>query len=333
VSAATGDSSQATGFLSLSRQLEAESPNRSRIGKAPKPSLEIARYGQDAHFGIAPSSINGIRTSKQGIARIRVRFMGLTGPMGALPLHLTEYAQQERLYGRASPFSDFLDLLTDRPVQLFYRAWADADAPANHDRPNDDRFEDKVRAIGGLARVDSKQAGSLPRAALASFAGLAGGRQSRAAVEGALCAIIGLPVSVDQFMPFWLRIEPEDRTQLGRLGTAQVLGRSAVLGSQVQTVQDSVRVRIRVDREQDFKSLLPGGAFHERTMDAIRFALPGHLMWDATLESPEVNLPAAKLSSGTRLGWTSWMKPMRSTKIRGDVRLRPGMARRMMRQG
>lgn len=325
--------SKGTGFLSLSRRLEAEAPHKPRIGKAPRPALEVARYGQDAHFGLAPTSVGGVGVSRNGIQRIRVRFMSLTGPMGALPLHLTEYAQQERLYGRAAPFSDFLDLLTDRSAQLFYRAWADADAVANHDRPNDDRFEDKARALGGVRGVDAEQMDALPRAALASFAGLAGGRRSRGAIEGALRAILQLPVSLEQFRPHWLKIEREDRTQLGGYGTAQILGGSAVIGSRVQTVQDCVRVRIRAEKPQAFQGLLPGGLRHQPAMDAISFALPGHLVWDATLEAPERTLPSARLGLDTRLGWTSWMKPAATNKIRGDVRLRPGMARGMVKLG
>ena len=46
-------------------------------------------------------------------------WLGLTGPMGPLPSHLTEYADYERRYGEQRPFGRLLDLLADRMLQFY----------------------------------------------------------------------------------------------------------------------------------------------------------------------------------------------------------------------
>ena len=81
----------------------------------------------------------GALTVTDGRAKLRGLWLGLTGPMGALPTHLTEFAFYERRYAKTQPFGDFLDLLAGRMLQLFYRVWADSQPTAQADRPDDDR--------------------------------------------------------------------------------------------------------------------------------------------------------------------------------------------------
>ena len=75
-----------------------------------------------------------IEPSTGGRLRVRSLFLGLTGPMGALPIHLTEYAFYERRMGEKRPFGRWLDVLTDRMLQFFYRAWADGQPAVQADR-------------------------------------------------------------------------------------------------------------------------------------------------------------------------------------------------------
>jgi predicted component of type VI protein secretion system len=56
--------------------------------------------------------------------RLGVRFFGLTGPQGPMPLHFTEYVR-ERARNHGDPtLARFLDLFHHRLLSLFYRAWA-----------------------------------------------------------------------------------------------------------------------------------------------------------------------------------------------------------------
>ena len=107
--------------------------------------------------------------------RLGVRFFGLLGPQGPMPLHFTEYVRERlRFRGDATP-ARFLDVFHHRLLTLFYRAWAQAQPAVHHDRPDDDRFAAWLGASCGEgtrarrrplpARRSLFQAGLLARAA------------------------------------------------------------------------------------------------------------------------------------------------------------------------
>ena len=61
--------------------------------------------------------------------------------------------------GRDPSFARFTDIFSNRFLQLFFRAWADARPIAHHDRPADDRFADYVGSFAGIG-VGEPQAGA-----------------------------------------------------------------------------------------------------------------------------------------------------------------------------
>ena len=67
------------------------------------------------------------------------RFLGFFGPQGALPLDTTIEAFHWAR-GHDESFVRFANIFADRFLQLFYRAWAQAQPHVNRDRPKDDRF-------------------------------------------------------------------------------------------------------------------------------------------------------------------------------------------------
>ena len=85
------------------------------------------------------SNLSKFERDADGRFQILVKFLGLLGPQGALPLATTEEAYSWNLM-RDDAFPRFLDLLNHRFLQLFFRAWADARPIAQHDRPEADRF-------------------------------------------------------------------------------------------------------------------------------------------------------------------------------------------------
>ena len=242
-------------------------------------------------------------------AALFVKFLGLLGPQGALPL-----ARPRRpITGRSTrddAFPRFLDIFNHRFLQLFFRAWADARPIAQHDRPEDDRFAAYVGSF------DRHRLGALPRPRHGAghrklaFAGLIGAA-GEVAPRGCE-SLISRPVrrrgrDRASSSARWLTFEPGERTPLGQQRSA--LGVDTLLGASVFSVQDKIRIRIYRDETwREYRSFLPTGERCEPLADAVFFYLGDQLDWDVELALPARRGradrgSAASGSSAGRAGW------------------------------
>ena len=311
----------------LLRQAEAHGTTLPRIGRSRLPAQNVVDLAQAPTLGFAASTLADIRvTPETGRARVRGYWLGLTGPMAPLPLHLTEVAYDEERHASRQPFGRFLDVLAGRMLQFFFRAWADSQPAAQADRPDDDRFAAYVNAVSGAndgASVDS----AFPGGVRLHYAALFAGRRSVGAIEDALRHLLGTEVRVQPFDPRWRDIEPEDRSRIGRSGAFATLGRDAVAGSRVRQVADAFRVRVRASSYRDYQALLPTGARFAQVAEALDAFAPSHLQWSLELELAEADIPPARLGGSAALGWSSWLgRRSRSDQepgtSRADARLR-----------
>ena len=308
-----------SGLFPLVRAAEALQPDRPRVGRAKRPDQSIVDLAQQPTMGFADRTLTDL-AFRRGRPQLRGYWLGLTGPMGPLPSHLTEFAFYERRYANSHPFTDFLDLIAGRMLQLFYRAWADSQPTAWADRPDDDRFADYLAALSGGMEGVSEGAAFFPRARV-HYAALFAGPRSAVALEDGLAHLLGQAVRVIEYQPRWRYLEPEDRSRLGR-GFA-TLGRDALLGDRVYSASDAFRVLVRADSLRNYRSLLPGGQRFAVAAEAIEAFRPGHLEWDLTIELAEDEAPEARLDGRTELAWTGWM---------GLGRQRPGPSARRVRR-
>jgi type VI secretion system ImpH/TssG family protein len=312
-----------SGLFPVVRAAEALQPHLPRVGLSRRPDQNVVDLAQQPSLGFADSTLTTL-VGKHGRAQLRGYWLGLTGPMGPLPTHLTEFAHYERRYAKSQPFADFLDLLAGRMLQLFYRAWADSQPAAAADRPAEDRFAGYLAALSGAMEGASEAGAFLPRARV-HYAALFAGPRSAVALEDGLGHLLGQKARVIEYQPRWRRLEPEDRSRLG--GAFATLGRDALLGGRVYSASDAFRVLVRADSLRTYRSLLPGGQRFAVAAEAIESFRPSHLEWDLTIELAESEAPPARLDARSELAWTSWLKPRRerpaaSTTIRGDAHLR-----------
>jgi type VI secretion system ImpH/TssG family protein len=312
------------GLFPVVRGAEARARELPRIGDAKRPELNIVDLAQDQHMGFANSTLNSVMT-RNGRTRIGGFWLGLTGPMGPLPTHMSEFAFYERRYSAKRPFGDWLDVLAGRMLQFFYRAWADSQPAALADRPSDDAFAYFVAALSGAAEgVDPEAA--FPAHARSHYAGLFGGSRSAVAIEDSLSHLLGQRAHILEFQARWRTLEPEDLSRLG--GTFATLGRSVVLGRRVRSASDAFRVVIRAANFRDYKSLLPTGKRFAIAAEALEAFRPSHIEWDICLEIEDDHAPSCRLDGRTRLGWSSWVKSAGSGKrlmtsvVRADAHLR-----------
>lgn len=311
------------GLFPVVRGAEARAPDLPRTGRSRLPSQNIVDLWQVPIMSFPKTTLESVEI-KNGRARVGGYWLGLTGPMGPLPTHMTEFAFYERTYSKKQPFGRWLDVIAGRMLQLFYRSWAASQPAAHADRIDDDRFADYLAALSG-AREGVAPESPFPAKARLHYAGLFAGSRSAAAIEDGLTHLLGQPTRLLEYRARWRELEPEDRSKLGQ--TYTTIGQDAVLGGRIRSASDAFRVIIRAKDLADYKSLLPSGnrfAVAAEALDAFR---PSHIEWDIELEIEDRKAPPARLDARAQLGWTSWIKRPDTSKkknsaIRADAHLR-----------
>lgn len=296
-------------FFHVLRRLEAEHGELPRLGEAARPADEPVRLGQEPLLDFAPAALSGLRPAwKTRPPVIEVRFLGLFGPNGPLPLHLTEYARDRLLHHGDATFARFVDLINHRFLLLFYRAWAQAQPVVSLDRPRDDRFAKYLGSLFGLGFHESRQRDAAEDEIRLHHSGTLA-RQARNAdgLRALLSHYFRLPIRVEEFIGRWLHLSEEDRTQLGRGSACVQLGRGAVLGRSVWDGQSHVRLHVRAGTLPDYEDFLPGRRAAARLVALMRTYLGWELRWDVQLSLSGKEVPPAKLGRYGRLGLTTWL--------------------------
>lgn len=311
-------------FYDVLRRIEREHPDRPRIGDSATRREEYVELGQDPFLEFPASDLTSVQSQGDRL-KIFARFLGLSGPQGALPLTTTDESLSWLLM-RDDSFARFLDLFNNRFLQLFFRAWSDARPIGQHDRPDVDRFVAFIGSFIGIGSPHLRDLDSVPDLAKLTYAGLLAPKSKSASrLRGFLKGLFETEVDVDQFVGSWLTFDPADVTRIGR-GHA-VLGQNALLGSSVFSIEDKIRIRIYVRDLAHHEKFLPTGSDNlaKRLADAVFFYLGDELEWDVELAIPSGAIEPVRLGKSGRLGWTTWMAPNWTSKepYRYDARFSP----------
>ncbi|MBP8307043.1 MAG: type VI secretion system baseplate subunit TssG [Burkholderiaceae bacterium] len=295
-------------FYQVLRRVEAWHPHLPRLGEARKPADEPIRMGQEPELTFAPANIWRVSTREDGRVRIGVRFLGLWGPQGPMPLHLTELTRErERHHGDAT-LARFADLFHHRLLLGFYRTWRQAQPTASRDRPSEDRFRTYVGSTFGQGSPAWFERDSVPDDAKRYFAGLLS-RTSRDpdGLRNLIANYFGQNVELETFSPRWMPLPEGQRTALGNTDGSAALGRGAVLGRRVFDVQHHFTLHIGPMSLAAYEQFLPAGRWHARLGDWVLQYVGEEFGVNADLTLAPDQVPALKLGGGIRLGWTSWL--------------------------
>ncbi|MDP5240058.1 type VI secretion system baseplate subunit TssG [Uliginosibacterium sp. 31-16] len=304
-------------FYQTMRRLECLHLDKPRWGMALRPADEPVRIGQEPSLAFAPASLASFRRERDDRPpRLEIRFFGLLGANGPLPLHLTDHARQRILHSGDATFSRFLDILHHRFAALFYRAWAQAQPTVSLDRPDEDRFAGYVGALCGIGQPTLQRRDAVPDNARRFHAG-ALSRQVRngEGLASVLAGFFKLPVEVEQFVGHWMPIEEADQS---RLGSSQ-LGRNAVLGSRVWDRQSKFRIHIGPLTVRQYADFLPSGSALPKLVDWVRFYTGGELFWDVQLILRRQEVPTLMLGRSGLLGWSGWLGTPQMADDAGDL--------------
>lgn len=310
-------------YFMVLRRLEQAHRDRPRIGDSASLRDEFVRLGQDPFMDFPASTIARARQEDGKALAVFVKYLGLLGPQGALPLATTEEAYHYVL-ANDDAFPRFLDIFNHRFIQLFFRAWADARPIVQHDRPDSDRFVSYVGAAIGIGSQPYENVDSMPDRAKLGFAGLLGPQaKSASRLAGAIRGLFNVEADVEEFVGTRLVVEPAEWTTLS--GRYNVLGTDAMLGRSVYSVQDKIRVRIFTKNLAQYMRFLPTGDLCEPLADLIFLYNGEQLDCDAELAIPAGHAEPTRLGRFGQLGWTTWMAPnwTATEAYRRDARFHP----------
>lgn len=332
--AALGRTPERYDFYQVMRRLEAGSPELPRLGEARRPAAEPLRLGQEAELSFAIGNVTRVGRTASGVPRIHVRFLGLFGPQGALPLHLTEFARdRERNHGDAT-FARFVDVFHHRLLLMFYRAWRQANPAATHDRPGEDRYRAYVGALLGHGSPTWYRAGRDLAPAKRYFAGHLGRAvRNPAGLAAILSDYFQVPVTVRTFSPRWMMLPRSQRSSLGgvprnagggagfRGNDSAILGQSVVLGARVLDAQHHFDIDIGPLDHDRYLRLLPDGEWFAKARDWVREYCSEEFGVRLVPRLAAAAVPAMRLGQAGRLGWDTWLGRRRSGLAATDLSL------------
>ncbi|QSA96399.1 type VI secretion system baseplate subunit TssG [Methylococcus sp. EFPC2] len=316
-------------FFQALRLIECQFPDKPRLGTSLRASEDPIRLAQLPELDFAPSTLAAVEPALAGIRpeRLAVRFLGLFGPNGPLPLHLTEYANDRIRHHQDLTLARFADIFHHRMLSLFFRAWANARPTVSHDRPASDVYAGYVASLFGLGLDSLRDRDALPDLAKLHYAGLLASQTKNAeGLEAIVAGFLGFEVRVDEFVGEWMEIAPQDQTRLGGGAANGALGRSTVAGRFVWSRQYKFRIVLGPLSLDQYIAMLPGGRRLAELVAIVRNYIGDELSWDVNPILRRAEVPAMSLNGASRLGWTSWLGASPSASDAADLMLNPFFA-------
>ncbi|MDF3980977.1 type VI secretion system baseplate subunit TssG [Luteibacter sp. PPL554] len=280
------------------RRLERAVGRRPRVGRAGRPADEPVRFTHPPSLEFAPTAVWGIDAVAGGRLTVRSAVLGLWGPQGALPLHLTEYALGQRHARKDRTLEAFADVFHHRMLSLLYRAWAETQPCVQADRPADDAFAGYLGAVTGVAPGE-------PGAGVVRFAAGHFATRSRHAegLRALTSVVLGVAVRIEEHLPERLPVDDAMRCRLNRTR----VGHTGVLGRTVRVASSRFRLRIGPLPWRRYAALSSRGpAWHALVVAVRRYAGASHA-WDARLCLQRHDVPDARLGGDARLGHSCWI--------------------------
>ncbi|HEY4328943.1 MAG TPA: type VI secretion system baseplate subunit TssG [Phycisphaerae bacterium] len=297
-------------FFSAVRRIECVNPDVPKVGTSQKPSEDPVRFCEEAYLAFPTCTIAKVtQDSLTNVPRMYVNFIGLLGPNGPLPLHITEYARERIFHHNDYTLTRFLDIFHHRITSLFYRAWAINQQVVSYEHLQYDRFAEYVASFFGDGMESFKNRDSVPDLSKLHYSGRLGGAARNAeGLEAILQDFFQIRTRVETFVGEWIELPPDSLCRLGEAPMTGTLGSTAIVGSRIWECQYKFRVILGPMGYDDYQRMLPGGDSLRRLRDWVKNYIGDELVWDLQLILKKEEVPAATLGKSGRLGWSTWTK-------------------------
>jgi type VI secretion system protein ImpH len=293
------------------------------VGRAQRPQHESFRLGQQASMVFAPREIAEV-TSRGGMPVIKLYGLGMLGPNGPLPIHMTETVRERAEGKRDATLANFLDIFHHRYLSHLYRAWAQAQSTAGLDRRDAETFSPYVARIAGDEPADTAHDPLPQHARWASSAHRVREARNPDGLVNTLANYYGVGVELHEYQLHWIAVEPVDICHMGVPRMSSMLGQGAVAGSNVPDRQHKFRLVLGPLRLHQYLRFTPQGADDGTDLHSlvewVRAFVGYEYVWEVELVILREEAPPARLGGEERLGWSSWMgSAMNSDTVTGMV--------------
>lgn len=311
-------------FYQIVRRLECMQPDLPRVGTSQKPAQDPIRFGQEPSLAFPPATLSRFRRTASGASKLLVNFIGLLGPNGPMPLHITQYIR-DRLHNEHDPtIAAFLDVFHHRAISLFYRAWANCQPTVNRDRVDDDRLAFYMSCLIGLGPETLSNRDTVPDDAKRYFTGrLSLQTHNAEGLESILDDYFDVPVRLEQFIGHWVALPDDYRCKLGASRATGTLGQSSIIGTRYWDVRQKFRIVLGPLELDQYRRFLPTGKSFRSLRDWVRNYVGLHLLWDLRLILKPRQVPPLKLGESGQLGWTTWLASHGFERPADDLILQP----------
>jgi type VI secretion system protein ImpH len=312
-------------FFQTARQVECAFSDKPRLGYATRSADEPIQFCQEPSLSFAPSTLQRFeQNTKTSKPRLMVNFLGLLGPQGPMPLHVTDYVHDRELNHGDHTLARFFDIFNHRMISLFYRAWACNRQTLSYDRPDEDRFSAYIGSLIGIGLDSLSHRDNVPDRAKLHFSGyLACQTRHAEGLRAILESYFGIRTSIEEFIGQWIQIPEEYQCRLGESPDTAMVGVNVVVGSQVWDCRQKFRIILGPMSLKDYERMLPGKESFAALKDWVRNYVGDELSWEVQLILKAAEVPVVRLGESGRLGWTTWLQSYPWEKDVGDLKLQP----------
>jgi type VI secretion system protein ImpH len=300
-------------FFQAVRVLGWLQPDRSPVGRYNHPQTEIVRFGAHPILHFPASAIQAIRNCDDGMPRLTINFMGLVGPLGVLPIYVTELIAN-RLRSRDRALLEFLDIFNHRLTSFFYQAWEKSHFTVAYERDRNDPVTRSMFALIGMGTPGFRNRQPVQDESFIFYSGLfALMPKSAAAIEAVVGDYFGVDVEVVPFVGTWRSLGNSDQCVFGsEVPESTMLGFGAVVGDEVWDQQSRVRLKLGPLTEKQYREFLPTGRSWPELRALVRSFCGNDLEFEIQLILRREDVPAPVLrdpsENGLCLGWHTWLK-------------------------
>lgn len=307
-------------FFQAVRLLQHLRMTHKSVGHFAQPSAEAVRFSVNSTLAFPASEIQAIEWPADAPPKMIVNFMGMTGPIGALPLYYTEFVA-DRVRNRDTAVRDFLDIFNHRIISLFYRAWQKHRFAAGVSADEGSDLTSYILDLIGIGTPGLQSRQEIPDRTLTFYSGiLARHAKSVSMLESMIADYFDVPVQVEDFIGVWRKLDASTQCLLEENESCS-LGSSAVVGDEVF---DHSRVRIRLGPMdiQQYRDFLPDGEAYA-AVKALTKAFSTEVEYELQLVLAGEDVPGCTLETelaGQRLGWLTWIRSgQTSSEARSDT--------------